>query len=204
MKVNPIIRETLFLKKYKYAAEFTYEDRNKTMFWLSQEFLRTLTKCSRLISEFAKAHKSVCVIKRTANRGLYMYTNDFEIIKELSEVLEVPHDINVRKIVYYTDEKVKYFVNKPEKKYRMHLSRRSHRLNGTTYQTFCDFINNSDDIKPSRSLYFILFSDTRWRWTRPEQFFDFDDISIVTYFNLILPELSGEVYKLLEKPKNIQ
>lgn len=219
LKLKVEEREQLFYRKYQYratcrvkGAHYTHNvtsiDEYRDKIDQLQSDLRRyplyipsglndldyleLDNLIRYILRFEKNDKGT--LRREGNT-ISFFSNDLDFLKK------APSTISPLKItqVSVMPAGVKYFKRTVPAPFRVHL--KDARINSDVKQDMSDYINKTDGVEPSDSLYRWLKSPNRWSqcWCSKTFYINYTDSSQLMMMHILFPEVIGKNYKLEQK-----
>lgn len=126
-----------------------------------------------------------------------LYTNDEALIKQLNK-----HDSRWKtEKAIPSPAGVKYFKKDPPAKYRTYFT--ANKVGSEFTQEMIDYLNRTEDLIPSSSLYEWLHRRTRYNgsyiWLNSYHFIDYNDEKNLMMMHLMFPGAIGVTYKLEKK-----
>ena len=229
LKPTQTIRETLYLKKYKYKAIFkmdgawtirgkkgfnpdiahckkTYNMRRRNRFRLYRfkpiETLgaKAFQTIQHVLPIILENKDSLEFRAMPVHNGFAIYTDDLKILCKLSTVVDL---ISAEEAIGTVSYKVKYFANEPPANFRIFLKYGN--INNSEISHLLE-MNNGFNLSPSmkRSLEISLkYAVDLNLYIRDNYFIDCKSEQDVFYFSLMFPSIVKETYRLEKKPANV-
>lgn len=144
------------------------------------------------INEYEKNDKGS--IRREGNT-ITFYSNDLNLLKTAPSTTA---PLKIYQAVLLPTG-IKYFKRKIPAPFRVHL--KDARINTELKQDIIDYIDKTEGVDASDSLYRWLKSPTRWSqsWSSSNYYINYTDSSQLTMMHILFSEVIGKNYKLEQK-----
>jgi hypothetical protein len=221
LKINLVNRQQLFYKKFLYKVQVEAKgalllnkqiksynllvDKYKGMencLWKKWKICNIPFKSidkniiTSLINFIQKhKHNSECMLR--FENHMCMYTNSYDLVKELINIYE--HSI-VEKVHNIPPEGILYFSKEPTHKYRVYC--KNTRIPVEEFERFTEILHTNDDLFPSENLKRRIERrfNVSHRYIDGSDFINYNNESIITYVGLMFGEILGKKYKLEKRP----
>lgn len=219
LKNNKIIREKLFLNRYKYRVKIRLDALRFFYPYLINSYIDEVKYTELMSPSEIKTIKNLILFKKrystilgTTIRKDYncftIFTNSNETVQEVVDSVDGSGFLNkvsidVTEINDLVPEGIKYFKRTPKAKKRVYLKEQY--VSGRELaDELTDFFDRSPSLKPSKSLMEDISEKSKWQrtWIQTHHYFDCDSDADISYFMLVYPELVKKIYKLEKKPED--